>query len=138
MPKPLEIFADAEKYTSFRGAKETFTILAAFGFLKTVERSSSFVDRLPVIGNVSLLMKRLTASCVPYLAEEAEEEKSSANGKRLLNTRDFDEIFPILMDDLIEHAKEYGVPDDTLEWYQNVGSSFYLLRALTDATYYSR
>ncbi len=128
LPKPMEILADAEKYTSFRGMRDTISILAAFGFLKTVERSTSFVDRLPVFGNASLIMKRLTASFLPYLAENIKEEKAGMNGqKQVASTRDFDKIFPILMDDLVEHAKEYGVPKDTLDWYRNVGSLFCLL-----------
>jgi len=86
--------------------KDTITILAAFGFLKTVERSTSFVDRLPVFGNASLIMKRVTASFLPYLAEEIKEEKPGINGVKQLATRDFDTISPILMDDLVEHAKE--------------------------------
>ncbi len=127
LPKPMEILADAEKYTSSRGMRDTVTILAAFGFLKTVERSTSFVDRLPVFGHASLIMKRVTASFLPYLAEESKKEKPSMNGEKQLPTRDFDNIFPILMDDLIEHAKEYGVPKDTLDRYRNVGSLFRLL-----------
>ena len=126
LPKPMDILADAEKYTSYRGVKNTVVILAAFGFLKTVERSTSFVDRLPIFGNVSLVLKRVTASFLPYLAEEIKEEKSCINGDKQVTTRDFDKIFPTLMDDLVEHAKEYGVPKDTLDWYRNVGSSFCL------------
>lgn len=124
LPKPMEILADAEKYTSFRGMRDTVSIVAAFGFLKTVECSTSFVDRLPIFGNASLILKRMTASFVPYLAEETKEEKRCMNGDKQLYTRDFDKIFPTLMDDLIEHAKEYGVPKDTLDWYENVGSLF--------------
>ena len=127
LPNPMEILADAEKYTSFRGMRDTITILAAFGFLKTVERSTSFVDRLPIFGNVSLIMKRVTASFLPYLAEQTKKEKSGMNGEKQLYIRDFDKIFPIPMDDLVEHAKEYGVPKDTLDWYRNVGSLFCLL-----------
>ena len=127
LPKPMEILADAEKYTSFRGMRDTISILAAFGFLKTVERSTTFMDRLPIFGNASLILKRVTASFLPYLAEETKEEKPHSNGDKQLSNRDFDEIFPRLMDDLVEHAKEYGVPKDTLDWYQNVGSSFCLL-----------
>lgn len=127
LPKPMEILAHAEKYTSFRGMRDTISILVAFGFLKTVERSTSFVDRLPIFGNASLIMKRVTASFLPYLAEETKEEKTHMNGDKQFSTRDFDKIFPTLMDDLVEHAKEYGVPKDTLDWYQNVGNSLCLL-----------
>lgn len=123
----MEILADAEKYTSFRGMKDTIAILAAFGFLKTVERSTSFVDRLPIVGNVSLIMKRMTASFLPYLAEETKEERPSIHDEKQVAPRDFDKVFPILMDYLVEYAKEYGVPKDTLDWYQNVGSLFYML-----------
>ena len=136
LPKPLEIFADAEKYTSFRGMKDTFTILTAYGFLKTVQRTS-FVDRLPIFGNVSLIMKRVTASCIPWLAEET-VEKAGTNGSTTPTTRDFDGIFPILMDDLVAHVKEYGVPNDTLDWYKQVGSLFRLLLLLADGACYSR
>ena len=127
LPKPMEILADVEKYTSFRGMRDTISILAAFGFLKTVEQSTSFVDRLPIFGNASLILKRVTASFLPYLAEETMREKTCMKGNEQLSTRDFDKIFPTLMDDLVEHAKEYGVPKDTLDWYHNVGSSFRLL-----------
>ena len=127
LPKPMDILADAEKYTSFRGVRSTVAILAAFGFLKTVERTTSFVDRLPIFGNASLILKRVTASFLPYLAEETKEERHCMNGDKQLSTRDFDKIFPTLMDDLVEHAKEYGVPKDTLDWYRNVGRSFCLI-----------
>ena len=138
LPKPMEILADAEKYTSFRGMKDTVAILATFGFLKTVEHSTSFLDRLPIFGNVSLIMKRVTASCLPYLAEETKGENPGINGKKQIAIRDFDKIFPILMDDLVDHATEYGVPKDTLDWYRNVGGSLHLLKALTNANCYSR
>ena len=135
----MEILADAEKYTSFRGMRDTISILAAFGFLKTVERSTSFVDRLPLLGNASLIMKRVTASFVPYLAEETKQEKSpgpKTDGQVL--TRDFDKIFPTLMDDLVEHAREYGVPSDTLDWYKEVSGFLLPPYTLTDTTRCSR
>ena len=122
LPKPLEILADAEKYTSFRGMKVTISILATFGFLKTVERSTRFVDRLSLFGNVPLIMKRVTASCLPYLAEENEEAKPSINSAKYPTNGKFDEIFPILIRDLVDHTKEYGVPQDTWDWYQNVSN----------------
>ena len=92
-----------------------------------VGRSISFVDRLPIFGNASLILKQVTVSFLPYLAGETREEKPCMNGDKQLATRDFDKMFPTLVDDLVEHAKEYGVPKDTLDWYQNVGSSFFLL-----------
>ncbi|KAG8528822.1 uncharacterized protein KY384_006511 [Bacidia gigantensis] len=98
---------------------DTITIIATFGFLKTVERSTSFVDRLPIFGNASLIMKRVTASCLPYLAEEPKQQNVSIKRADEITTRDFDEIFPVLVDDLVEHAKAYGVPRETLDWYKN-------------------
>ena len=126
LPKPLEMFADAEKYTSFRGMKDTIAILTAYGFLKTVQRIS-FVDRLPIFGNVSLIMKRMTASCLPWLAEERGEDKLGVNGVKTPVKRDFDQIFPVLMEDLVAHVKEYGVPQDTLDWFKQVGNPSWLL-----------
>ena len=113
--------ADVGKYTSFRGMKETITVVAAFGFLKFVERSTSFVDRLPVFGHASLIMKRVIASYLSYLAKETKEEKPNMSDEVQIPTDDFDKIFPVLMDDLVKHTKEYGVPKDTLDWFHNVG-----------------
>ena len=103
LPKPMEILADAEKYTSFRGFKQTIQILTAFGFLKTVERSTHFIDSLPLIGNITLVMKRVTAAALPYLAEESHQV--GIKPERQITTREFDKIFPVLRDDLIDHAR---------------------------------
>ena len=127
LPKPMEILADAEKYASFHRMKDTIIIRNEFGFLETVEHSTSFVDRLPIFGNVSLITKRLTISCLPYLAEDSKKEKSHMNGEKQVTTGDADKIFPTLMDDPVEHANEYGVPKDTLDRYPNVSNSFCLL-----------
>lgn len=99
----MEILTDAEKYTSFRGLKETIQILTAFGFLKTVERSTHFMDSLPLIGNITLVMKRVTAAALPYLAEETQQVE--VKPEKQITTREFDKIFPLLRDDLIEHAR---------------------------------
>ena len=72
-------------------------------------------------------MKPVTDSCLPYLTEETKEEKPAKNGVKQFITINFNQIFPILMDDLVDHAEENGVPKDTLDWYENVGSSIYLL-----------
>ena len=103
LPKPMEILADAEKYTSFQGLKETIQILTAFGFLKTVERSTHLVDNLPLIGNITLVMKRVTAAALPYLAEDSQQV--DVKPEKQITIREFDKIFPLLRDDLIEHAR---------------------------------
>ena len=112
--------ADVGKYTSFRGMKETIIVLATFGFLKIVERSTSFVDQLPVFGYASLIMRRVIASFLSYLAEEPKEEKPTMSDEVQIPTDDFDKVFPVLMDDLVKHTKEYGIPKDTLDWFHNV------------------
>ncbi len=33
---------------------------------------------------------------------------------------EFEEVFPKLVEDLIDHAKQYGMPSDALEWYRKV------------------
>lgn len=61
------------------------------------------------------ILKRIIAFAFPYFAEQDKKQRVA-----LPVIRDFDTIFPKLMDDLIEHAKEYGVPPDTLNWYHKV------------------
>ena len=112
--------ADAENI-SFRGIMETITVLAAFGFLKIIEYLTSLVDLLPVFGFTSLIMKRVMLSFLFYLAKETKEEKPNMSDEVQIPTDDFDKIFPVLMDDLVKHTKEYGVPKDTLDWFHNVG-----------------
>jgi farnesyl diphosphate synthase len=36
--------------------------------------------------------------------------------------KEFETIFPQLVDDLVAHAKAYGVPENGLEWYRQVRS----------------
>ena len=83
-------------------------------------------------------MKRMIALFLLYLAEETKEEKPTMSDELQIPTNDFDKIFPVLMNDLVKHAKEYGVPKDTLDWFQNIGILFCLSRALTDAICCSR
>ena len=33
---------------------------------------------------------------------------------------EFEEVFPKLMEDLSEHAKQYNIPPNALKWYQDV------------------
>lgn len=34
--------------------------------------------------------------------------------------KEFEAVFPSLVDDLIQHCKQYNMPEDTLDWYRNV------------------
>jgi farnesyl diphosphate synthase len=34
--------------------------------------------------------------------------------------KEFESVFPQLVDDLIGHAKAYGVPENGLNWYRQV------------------
>lgn len=36
------------------------------------------------------------------------------------NRADFEAVFPSLVKDLSEHAKQYNIPAAALEWYQKV------------------
>lgn len=37
--------------------------------------------------------------------------------------KEFESVFPKLVEDLTEHAKEHGIPSNALKWYQDVSSS---------------
>lgn len=32
----------------------------------------------------------------------------------------FESVFPTLVEDLLAHAKSYGLPQNALDWYKNV------------------
>lgn len=115
LPKPMEILSEHEKYTSFRGLKDTVLILLAFVFLKLIERSNNFVKRLPFLGSVTDILNRFIAFAIPFLAEEPRAEK-----EKIPVIREFDMVLPKLTQDLIKHAMEYGVPPETLDWYHKV------------------
>lgn len=34
--------------------------------------------------------------------------------------KEFETVFPQLVDDLSQHCKQYGPPEDALKWYQDV------------------
>ena len=68
-------------------------------------------------------MKRVKIAFLPYVGEEIKEEKYGLNGKEGLTSGDLDKIFVILMEDLVERAKEYGVPKDTLDWYSKLSDT---------------
>lgn len=40
--------------------------------------------------------------------------------------KDFEAIFPSLVDDLKEHANQYGIPTDALKWYEDVRAPIFL------------
>jgi hypothetical protein len=37
---------------------------------------------------------------------------------------DFEEVFPLLVQDLTNHATQYGLPETALVWFRNVRSDF--------------
>ena len=37
-----------------------------------------------------------------------------------VNKQDFEDFFPTLIEDLSEHVKQYDLPSNALEWFQNV------------------
>lgn len=63
----------------------------------------------------TIIGKKIIAFLLPYLAEEAKAELI-----QMPIERNFDNILPRLANDLVEHAKEYGVPAGALEWYRKV------------------
>ena len=40
--------------------------------------------------------------------------------------KDFEAVFPSLVDDLVEHCKQYNMPDNALKWYEQVSCSYIL------------
>lgn len=37
--------------------------------------------------------------------------------------KDFEAVFPKLEEELVAHAKKYGLPDEYVKWYRQVGST---------------
>ena len=37
--------------------------------------------------------------------------------------KEFEAVFPSLVEDLSQHVKQYGLPEDALKWYQDVSIS---------------
>ncbi|KAL8871192.1 MAG: hypothetical protein Q9174_002925 [Haloplaca sp. 1 TL-2023] len=46
-------------------------------------------------------------------------ETKSENGFKPISLQEFEAVFPQLVDDLSQHSKQYGLPDDALKWYQD-------------------
>lgn len=40
--------------------------------------------------------------------------------------KEFESVFPKLVEDLVEHSKKYGVPQQALDWYKNVRKCLFL------------
>ena len=38
--------------------------------------------------------------------------------------KDFESVFPSLVEDLTQHTQKYGVPSNALQWYQKVHPFF--------------
>lgn len=36
------------------------------------------------------------------------------------NRADFEAVFPSLVEDLLNHAKKYNLPDNALQWFEKV------------------
>lgn len=36
------------------------------------------------------------------------------------NRQRFETVFPTLVEDLLNHAKKYNLPDNALQWFENV------------------
>ncbi|KAI4213896.1 MAG: hypothetical protein LQ351_003591 [Letrouitia transgressa] len=109
----MEVLAEHEKYTSFKGLKDTTLVLVAYAFLTFVERACDILNHLPLMEKFTIIGKKIIASLFPYLAEEAKAETI-----QMPIERNFDNILPRLADDLVEHAREYGIPAGALEWYR--------------------
>ena len=37
--------------------------------------------------------------------------------------KEFETVFPSLVDDLVHHCKQYNMPEDALNWYRDVSQS---------------
>jgi hypothetical protein len=42
--------------------------------------------------------------------------------------KEFEEVFPTLVEDILALSKQYGVPEQALEWYKDVRNNFLLFR----------
>jgi hypothetical protein len=39
--------------------------------------------------------------------------------------KEFKDVFPVLVEDVIAHTKQYGVPEQALDWYKAVSNLYY-------------
>lgn len=47
-------------------------------------------------------------------------EQKSAFEFKPVTLKEFESVFPRLVDDLTQHCKQYYLPEDALKWYQDV------------------
>lgn len=50
-------------------------------------------------------------------------EQQSGSTFKPITLKEFESVFPQLVDDLSQHCQQYGLPDDALQWYKDVRSS---------------
>lgn len=47
-------------------------------------------------------------------------EQQSITDFKPISLKEFESVFPQLVEDLSQHSKQYGLPEDALKWYQDV------------------
>ncbi len=47
-------------------------------------------------------------------------EPSSDFAFKPISLKEFESVFPQLVEDLAQHSKQYGLPDEALQWYKDV------------------
>lgn len=47
-------------------------------------------------------------------------DQNPEQGFKPITLKEFESVFPQLVDDLAEHCKQYGLPDNALQWYKDV------------------
>ncbi len=47
-------------------------------------------------------------------------ESQSDSDFKPVTLKEFESVFPQLVEDLTQHCKQYGPPEDALKWYQDV------------------
>ena len=65
---------------------------------------------------------------MPFLPTSQKSHQATENEKPVLSTtispsnklKDFEGVFPKLVKDLEENAKQYNIPQDNLKWYSDV------------------
>ena len=40
-----------------------------------------------------------------------------------ITRHEFEEVFPQLVEDLVAHARQYGMPSNALDWYRRVSTN---------------
>lgn len=47
-------------------------------------------------------------------------EQPSETAVKPISLKEFESVFPQLVEDLAQHSKQYGLPEDALQWYKDV------------------